>query len=256
MKAQRRIRRSRMGVLVTSVAAYAIALGVTATHPSAANTGFLLKGQPVPEPSTLGAYVVNRTAAVQLGKALFWDEQAGSDGTQACASCHFNAGADNRVNNTLDPGKDGVFNVTPGANGTTTAADYPFHKLANVNTRTPVLSDKDDVHGSQGVYRRNFISVGSIDVDSCADVSDATFQSGGVNVRRVTGRNTPTTINAVFNFRNFWDGRGREVFNGANPGATPIRTRGSTLPRATAAWYRRPCSSTTPAQRRRRRVPR
>ncbi|TSA39622.1 MAG: hypothetical protein D4R63_08515 [Methylococcaceae bacterium] len=32
--------------------------------------------------------VVNKTAAIQLGKALFWDMAVGSDG-MACASCHF-----------------------------------------------------------------------------------------------------------------------------------------------------------------------
>ena len=29
-----------------------------------------------------------RNTAVALGKALFWDMQVGSDGVQACASCH------------------------------------------------------------------------------------------------------------------------------------------------------------------------
>src|SRR5262245_5810920 len=38
-------------------------------------------------------FVQDVGAAVRLGKALFWDMQAGSDG-QACASCHFHAGAD------------------------------------------------------------------------------------------------------------------------------------------------------------------
>ena len=33
-------------------------------------------------------------AAIQLGKALFWDMQVGSDGIQACATCHFRAGAE------------------------------------------------------------------------------------------------------------------------------------------------------------------
>jgi len=36
----------------------------------------------------LGKYVRDRDAAIVLGKALFWDMQAGSDG-QACASCPF-----------------------------------------------------------------------------------------------------------------------------------------------------------------------
>jgi cytochrome c peroxidase len=42
-------------------------------------------------------------------------------------------------------------------------------------------------------------------------------QTQRVNVRRVTGRNTPSAVNAVFNFRNFWDGRAQNVCNGANP---------------------------------------
>ena len=39
-----------------------------------------------------------------LGKALFWDMQVGSDGVQACASCHFRAGADPRSKNQVSPG--------------------------------------------------------------------------------------------------------------------------------------------------------
>ena len=34
--------------------------------------------------------------------------------------------------------------------------------------------------------------------------------------RRVEPRNTPTVINAVFNHRQFWDGRAENVFNGVN----------------------------------------
>lgn len=37
------------------------------------------------------------------------------------------------------------------------------------------------------------------------------------NVRQVTDRNAPTVINAVFNSRNFWDGRAQDTFNGVNP---------------------------------------
>jgi cytochrome c peroxidase len=38
-----------------------------------------------------------------------------------------------------------------------------------------------------------------------------------MGVRKVEPRNTPTVINAVFNFRNFWDGRANNVFNGVDP---------------------------------------
>ena len=40
--------------------------------------------------------IINQAAAVRLGKALFWDIQAGSDGQQACAVCHQSFGADAR----------------------------------------------------------------------------------------------------------------------------------------------------------------
>ncbi|HEY5973133.1 MAG TPA: hypothetical protein VIU41_00185, partial [Geobacteraceae bacterium] len=35
---------------------------------------------PVPEPTNLGQFVKDTSAAIRLGKALFWDMQAGSDG--------------------------------------------------------------------------------------------------------------------------------------------------------------------------------
>ena len=63
-----------------------------------------LKEIPVPEPTNLAAYVRNRDAAIALGKALFWDMQVGSDGVQACASCHFRGGADPRSINQVNPG--------------------------------------------------------------------------------------------------------------------------------------------------------
>src|SRR5690348_10242103 len=59
---------------------------------------------PVPDVPGLNNYIFNKTAAVALGKALFWDMQAGSDGVQACASCHFSAGADTRGTNMVNPG--------------------------------------------------------------------------------------------------------------------------------------------------------
>src|SRR4051812_8860533 len=58
----------------------------------------------IPEPSNLGDFVRDRAKAIVLGKALFWETQIGSDGIQACASCHFNAGADSRVKNQLSGG--------------------------------------------------------------------------------------------------------------------------------------------------------
>jgi cytochrome c peroxidase len=66
---------------------------------------------PIPGPETplnfqplLAEIVKDQPALVQLGKALFWDMQVGSDGVQACATCHFNAGADIRSKNQVSPG--------------------------------------------------------------------------------------------------------------------------------------------------------
>ena len=55
-----------------------------------------LRPRNIPE---LATYVRDRRAAIALGKALFWDMQVGSDGIQACGSCHFRAGADPRSTN-------------------------------------------------------------------------------------------------------------------------------------------------------------
>jgi cytochrome c peroxidase len=62
---------------------------------------------PVPPVFGMEGILADKTAAIQLGKALFWDMQAGSDDIQACASCHFNAGADSRAINQVNPGQTG-----------------------------------------------------------------------------------------------------------------------------------------------------
>ena len=193
----------------------------------AAQTGQLPPGLtsltniPAPEPANLGDFVRDRNAAIALGKALFWDMQAGSDGIVSCASCHFHAGADSRAVNQLNPGTRGgdqTFQVGP-PNYTLTAADFPFHRLADPNNRySTIIFDANDVASSQGVFRALFVSVtpGSA-MENLAIVADPTFNVNNINVRRVEARNTPTVVNAVFNFRNFWDGRAQEDFNGVNP---------------------------------------
>ena len=157
----------------------------------------------VPKPANLGDYVKDEKAAIALGKSLFWDMQLGSDGIQSCASCHFHAGADNRSKNQLNPGQGNVFDIGFHANYQLTPGDFPFKT--------------NDVAGSQGVFKSKFvdIAVGS-DKDNVTPLKDEVFNVQGTNVRQVTGRHTPTVINAVFNFRNFWDGRAQDVFNGAN----------------------------------------
>jgi cytochrome c peroxidase len=187
-----------------------------------------LKSVPVPMPSNLADFVKDKAAAIALGKALFWDAQVGGDGRQACASCHFQAGADVRSNNQLNPGPNGVFNVG-GANHQLTAADYPFHQMSNPSDpRSTVTRDKDDVGGSQGVHNALFNDiVPGVGRDNITPQPDPNgFSANGLNVRRVTGRNTPSVVNAVFNVRNFWDGRANNLFNGRNPfGAADANAR-------------------------------
>jgi cytochrome c peroxidase len=228
----RLLKRTSHIMAIATVVAVAILAGHTASAqvgPPPANPLASLKTVPVPEPSNLGDFVKDRPAAIALGKALFWDLQVGSNGQQSCASCHFHAGADNRAKNQLSPGllrvnalgepaPDVTFNAG-GPNSVLQPADYPFHKLADRNNRSSqVLRDSNDVAGSQGVSLTKFIDIvpGS-PVDQVQVQPDPVFNVQGINVRQVTERNTPSIINAVYNFRNFWDGRAQNEFNGVNP---------------------------------------
>ncbi|MEG4293258.1 cytochrome c peroxidase [Microcoleus sp. C2C3] len=220
---------------IATVVAVAILAGHTtsaqlaaASEPSEALAS--LKTVAVPEPTNLGEFVKDKKAATVLGKALFWDMQVGSNGLQSCATCHFHAGVDSRDKNQLSPGllrvnasggsdPDITFNAGKGPNSVLVPADFPFHKLADPNLRSSqVLADSNDVAGSQGVTLTKFIDIvpGSA-VDKVEVQPDSIFKVQDINVRQVTERNTPSTINAVFNFRNFWDGRAQNEFNGVNP---------------------------------------
>ena len=218
---------------IATVVAVAILAGHTASAqvvpPRPPNPLASLKTVAVPEPPNLGEFVKDRPAAIALGKALFWDMQVGSNGQQSCGSCHFHAGVDTRAKNQISPGllqvnasgeaaPDITFNAG-GPNSVLLPTDFPFHKLADPNNRlSQVLADTNDVAGSQGVNLTRFIDIvpGS-PVDQVEVVPDPVFNVQGINVRQVTERNTPSTINAVFNHREFWDGRAQNEFNGVNP---------------------------------------
>ncbi|HZS29106.1 MAG TPA: cytochrome c peroxidase [Candidatus Angelobacter sp.] len=161
-----------------------------------------------------------------MGKAFFWEMQFGSDGKTACATCHSNAGADNRTVNQADPGinrMDGngfsaadstTFYPGFGPNHALALSDFPLHSG---------FRDNNNIVGSQGVFLNTFNDVilgqGLEDQTSVPDSvwAIADGLGGMVNVRRSTPRNAPSVINAVFNYRNFWDGRAQNTFNGVNP---------------------------------------
>jgi cytochrome c peroxidase len=186
--------------------------------------------------ATRAAKETARLEAAALGKALFWDMQVGSDGVQACASCHFNAGADNRTRNQTNPnhlGGDLTLQLHGGVqNADLVASDFPFQAVQD----GPGIND---VASSMGVRFRQFTDIktpGVLSFTPCtapfpAGVTAATcvrtllpdngnplpdpiplFQG----LRRVEPRNTPTLFNADMNFDNFWDGRARHDFNGGS----------------------------------------
>lgn len=184
----------------------------------------------IPRPSNLADFVRDAKAAEVLGKAFFWDMQVGSDGVQACATCHFRAGADPRAKNQVSPGLlrvrfPGNGAVVPdpdrdfaagtasqGPNYTLNPLDFPFRKLFDTKNRQSAITyDSNNVVSSQGVHHGIYGQNGEPAPDPDG------FRVGGANVRRVEPRNTPTMINAVFNHRNFWDMRAQNIFNGVNP---------------------------------------
>jgi cytochrome c peroxidase len=198
-----------------------------------------------PELAEGGGIIQSYPYALALGKALFWDQQAGSDG-QACASCHFNAGADVRTQNQLNPGfgdlttgsgGDTAFGSNrsdtgtvsaglmpsgnkAGPNATVVPADFPLHRLQDEADRdSPILTDTNDVVGSMGAFAAEFSEIAADGSEHCNSVDADIFHvsvAGGQHAaaRQVEPRNTPTTINAVFNIRQFWDGRANNLFNG------------------------------------------
>ena len=169
-----------------------------------------LRGVPVPDPPGLADSVTDRKALVALGKAFFWDMQAGSDGRTACATCHFHAGADHRPQNQIsDPLN--AFTV----NRTLASVEFPLRLLSDPFTRgSTVLRDSTMRVGSAGGFRRIFQGVAPGESAEIAmdGLDKPEYMVGGLQVRRVTARNAPSVINAVFSVRAFWDGRAQRLF--------------------------------------------
>lgn len=141
---------------------------------------------PPPPPPPLGPPPVpaenpQTGAKINLGKALFWEEQLSVTGTVACGSCHrpSSGGSDPRsafVNaGSTNPGPDGVF------------------------------GNADDIQGSPGVPAH-----GSDGFYQLSDQFDLSPQVGG--------RKTPSMINAAYAPLLFWDGRADTSFSDPSSG--------------------------------------
>jgi hypothetical protein len=190
--------------------------------------------------ATRAQKVAARNAAAALGKALFWEMQVGSDTVQACASCHFHAGADNRTKNQTNPnhvGGDLTLQLHGGVQNTDlTVADFPFHRGPQDSSNAPgnPHGNLNDVASSMGVRFRTFVDIptpgaaafGPADTFGVRTLlPDIGNDAGGQEpdpiplfqgLRRVEPRNTPTFFNSAMNFDNFWDGRARHDFNGGS----------------------------------------
>ena len=129
-------------------------------------------------------------AKASLGKVLFWDEQLSSSRTVACGTCHrAEAGGS-------DP------RATIGDASSTHAGP------------DGVLGTGDDITGSPGVPQAN------------ADGSYASAPVYGI-APQVTGRGSPSHINAGFAPNTFWDGRATSVFLDPVTLDTLIRVNGA-----------------------------
>lgn len=115
----------------------------------------------------------SRVRAMQLGKALFWDMQVGSDGVQSCGTCHFHAGADNRTKNQMNPNHlsgDLVFEVRQ-PNQELVASDFPFHRLANPDIAgDPKCGSPIRATINPGVLENNLPNGGTVTVCDAANI--------------------------------------------------------------------------------------
>jgi cytochrome c peroxidase len=119
-----------------------------------------------------------------LGKFLFWDEQMGGLGTMACGTCHrsFAGGSDPRTHDKNGMGVEIAHLKGPD----------------NILDANPGLTS-DDIRGAAGVV-------------ACS--APGTITGTGP---QVTTRKPPSYFDAMFNPRNFWDGRAGDCKPGDGP---------------------------------------
>jgi len=142
-------------------------------------------------PSNENDYVQNRNVAAALGKALFWDMQVGSDGVQACGTCHFTgAGIDTRTKNQINPnhlGPDGfkaTFDLMQPNERDLTAADFPLHRLKDPDVagdpecRRPIVANVSAVPAMDHPVAGNRVVCARSNIDR--DIDDVVSSMGVV----------------------------------------------------------------------------
>lgn len=174
----------------------------------------LRSGSSSSRPKEWTEYIKNDSAAIALGKALFWEMRVGSDDRTACATCHHHAGVDTRTRNTAFAyrAEDFVTNKDKKSlvNHEWTKADHVVNdKSKDSKDFGLIVGDSTLVIGSQGVRQRDFGGL-----DEKLNEKEGRVPDGSSNLRQVTKRNSPTVINAASLSRLFHDGRASETFNG------------------------------------------
>ena len=115
----------------------------------------------------------DRRWQVVLGKALFWDMQLGSDGVQACATCHFTAGADTHPQ--LD-------NLNPGTWAATAPAVFRNRHLDTPNrripTRTPIRTSRTAIFRRIALRNRRSRRAAVQPVQHLSDTNDIVGSMG------------------------------------------------------------------------------
>ena len=170
-------------------------------------------------PKEMAEFIRNQSAAIALGKALFWDMRVGSDDRTACATCHHHAGIDTRTKNTAFTFID--VNMPALHKKQWTSADHkPWKDDGGKDSRTfgLITGDSSVVIGSQGVRPLTFDADDferQVKANSERIVERGNLRPGvNESFRQVTSRNSPTAINSSLLARLFHDGRASDLFNG------------------------------------------
>jgi len=80
---------------------------------------------------------------------------------------------------------------------------------------------------SQGTFAGGFVSdIGRSGKGDCGAADATIFHAGPYAARKVEPRQTPSMINAVFNVRNFWDGRANNALMVPIPSDSGTPARG------------------------------
>ena len=154
--------------------------------------------------------------ASSVRQSAFLGCTTGQRRANACASCHFHAGADHRITNILaSPPSTSTAIVV---NQTVTASNFPFRQLSDeANNASAVVHDVRQVAGSAGIVPRS--SPGWLPAALLKTVATwwVEHRRWAVECSPGRDRNAPSVINAVFNVRNFWDGRAAGSSRGKRP---------------------------------------